>query len=81
MKLFVSDLDKTLLNTKHQIDEQNKSGLDMLSQLNYSLCIASGRSYKDILEIMKIIEIDIPIIALNGAIDASIKTVQVKWKN
>lgn len=68
MKLFVSDLDKTLLNSQHQIGEQNMIGLRMLSKIGYSLCIASGRAYSDILRIMQGLEIDIPIIALNGAL-------------
>lgn len=68
MKLFVSDLDKTLLNSQHQIGEQNMIGLRMLSEIGYNLCIASGRAYSDILRIMQSLEIDISIIALNGAL-------------
>ena len=40
MKLFVSDLDKTLLNSQHQIGEQNMIGLRMLYEIAYNLSIA-----------------------------------------
>lgn len=67
MKLFVSDLDKTLLNTDHLISAENMEALEELSDMGYELCIASGRAYNDILNKMKKFRKNIVIIALNGA--------------
>ena len=51
MKLFVSDLDGTLLNSEHELPEHSKDTLKRAMAMNIPVCIATGRSYRDILQI------------------------------
>lgn len=68
MKLFISDLDKTLLNSSHTISLENGRALKKLKEKGYQLIIASGRSFQDVQRIMHTVDLEVPIISLNGAI-------------
>lgn len=68
MKIFVTDLDGTLLNDKKEISNENKSALERLSKKNVQIVLASGRSVHSIKNIAKELNISKSIIALNGAV-------------
>ncbi len=67
MKLFVTDLDGTLLNSNHELTEPSKIALKRALEMNVSVCIATGRSYQDILQIFSDFEPKPYIISSNGA--------------
>lgn len=67
MKLFVSDLDGTLLNSDHELTEHSKDTLKRAMAMNLPVCIATGRSYRDILQIFEDFEEMPYIISSNGA--------------
>lgn len=67
MKLFVSDLDGTLLNSEHELTEHSKQTLKRAMAMNIPVCIATGRSYEDILQIFSDFEAKPYIISSNGA--------------
>ncbi len=67
MKLFVTDLDGTLLNSNHELTENSKVALKRALAMNIPVCIATGRSYQDILRIFSDFEVKPYIISSNGA--------------
>ncbi len=67
MKLFVTDLDGTLLNSNHELTENSKVVLKRATTMGIPLCIATGRSYRDILRIFSDFEVKPYIISSNGA--------------
>lgn len=67
MKLFVTDLDGTLLNADHQLSEYSQRTLNMAMNMGIPVCIATGRSYGDILGILSGLENMPYIISSNGA--------------
>lgn len=48
--LFFTDLDKTLLNDKHELSKNNLHAIKQLLSRQIGVVLASGRSYKDIKE-------------------------------
>lgn len=67
MKLFVTDLDYTLLNSNKEISSGNLMALKKLEENNVKFVFASGRSYDDICEIKNKYGLVCPVIGLNGA--------------
>lgn len=67
MKLFVTDLDGTLLSTDHTLSPYSLEALNSAMENGLPVCIATGRSYSDILEIIKDFRIRPYIISSNGA--------------
>lgn len=67
MKLFVTDLDGTLLNSDHKLSEYSMHAIKTAMDKGITVCIATGRSYSDILEIIKDLEVKPYIISSNGA--------------
>ncbi|MFC4802072.1 Cof-type HAD-IIB family hydrolase [Neobacillus sp. GCM10023253] len=67
-KLVVLDMDGTLLNNDHQVSNANKEAIHRLKQEGTSVVLASGRPYESIYPYVKDLEIDLPIIAANGAL-------------
>lgn len=67
MKLFVTDLDGTLLNSDHKLSEFSMHAIKTAMDKGITVCIATGRSYNDILEIIKDLEVKPYIISSNGA--------------
>lgn len=72
VKLFVSDLDGTLLNRQHKISEKNKQAVQRAVAAGVTVTIATGRMYPSALPYAKQLNVDVPIITYNGAM---IKTV------
>jgi Cof subfamily protein (haloacid dehalogenase superfamily) len=67
LKLFVTDLDGTLLGKSNHIIKQDIKAIDDLKNSDVDFAIASGRSDQDITEIMKLINQTAHRISQNGA--------------
>lgn len=67
MKLFVTDLDGTLLNSDHKLSAYSMNAIRTAMNAGIPVCIATGRSYNDILEIIADLDVKPYIISSNGA--------------
>ena len=67
MKLFVSDLDGTLLNGAFQISGANREAIELISKYNIQFVVATGRIYHDAAMIFQKYGVSPYIIASNGA--------------
>jgi Cof subfamily protein (haloacid dehalogenase superfamily) len=72
IKLFVTDLDGTLLNKKHEVSEENKAAIREIVAKGVTATIATGRMYSSALPYAKQLEVDVPIITYNGAMIKSV---------
>lgn len=72
IKLFVTDLDGTLLNKNHEVSEENKSAIREIVAKGVTATIATGRMYSSALPYAKQLEVDVPIITYNGALIKSV---------
>ena len=72
IKLFVTDLDGTLLNKKHEVSEENKAAIREIVAKGVTATIATGRMYASALPYAKQLEVDVPIITYNGALIKSV---------
>ena len=68
VKLVVSDMDGTLLNSKGEVSALFFELFDQLKQQNIHFCAASGRQYNSIINKLDAIKDDIFVIAENGGI-------------
>ncbi|WP_027308981.1 Cof-type HAD-IIB family hydrolase [Caloramator sp. ALD01] len=78
MKLIVSDLDGTLLNSKHEISKENVKALRTAKENGYEVAIATGRIYTDVLNILKKADIEAHIISGNGSTVHTIEGKKIK---
>lgn len=67
IKLFVTDLDGTLLNEAKQVEERDKLALAELVQNGVSVCFASGRMDGELVSVMEEVEGTFHRISHNGA--------------
>jgi len=67
VKLVVTDMDGTLLNSKHEVSDLFFEQFEGLKKNNIHFVAASGRQYHSILDKLKSIQEDITIVAENGA--------------
>lgn len=72
VKLFVTDLDGTLLPSGQQVSAANIEAAQAAVKAGVTVTIATGRMYKAALPVAKALGVDVPIITYNGAL---IKTV------
>ncbi|MRH44656.1 Cof-type HAD-IIB family hydrolase [Aquibacillus halophilus] len=56
LKLFVTDLDGTLLENHHTVKEENKRSIQTLIESGVEFAVATGRMDRDIVEILKMME-------------------------
>lgn len=68
MELFVSDLDGTLLNSNKEISHYSKEGLNNLIQRGIDFTVATARTPATVVDILKDIDIKIPVVLMNGVI-------------
>lgn len=66
IKMVVSDMDGTLLNSEHQVSDQFFELFNQLKSQGIIFVAASGRQYNSIVDKLEIIKDDIIIIAENG---------------
>lgn len=67
VKLIVTDMDGTLLNSEHEVSDLFFEQFEKLKAKNIKFVAASGRQYYSILDKLKTIKEDITIVAENGA--------------
>ena len=67
-KLFVTDMDGTLLNSEHKISRGNKHAIKRAVEAGVVFTIATGRMYASTLPYAQELELDVPIITYNGAL-------------
>lgn len=65
--LIISDLDGTLINSKHEISQENLSAISYFIKHGGRFAIATGRSIQNIRPFIKNLELNGPCILYNGA--------------
>ena len=66
IKMFVSDIDGTMMQHGGLIDEQDIVALRSLAEQNVILCFASGRLDNEIADLMKAVNTNFHRISVNG---------------
>lgn len=72
IKLVVTDLDGTLLNSEQKVSTENKEAVRAAVDSGVVVTIATGRMYSSALPYAKQLAIDVPIITYNGAVIQSV---------
>ena len=67
IKLICIDMDGTLLNSNHEVTEENKKAIQVASSKGVKVAITTGRIFCSARYYSKILGIDTPVIASNGA--------------
>lgn len=67
IKLIVTDMDGTLLNSDHKINDEFWKVYDKIKEKNIKFCVASGRQYHNLVENFKNIQDELIYIAENGS--------------
>ncbi|MFZ7946823.1 MULTISPECIES: HAD family hydrolase [Bacillaceae] len=68
MKCLSIDLDGTLLNSDHEISEENLKALNDLQEQGHCLILNTGRAYADVINLKAIQNMEIPIFCVNGSV-------------
>ncbi len=68
MKCISIDLDGTLLNSRHEISEEDLKTLKELQEKGHTIILNTGRAYADVVKIKAIQNMEIPIFCLNGSV-------------
>ncbi|RCW91185.1 HAD family hydrolase [Winogradskyella arenosi] len=68
IKMVVTDMDGTLLNSKHEVSPRFFEAFKQLQQQNIRFVAASGRPYYSIVDKLKTIKHDITVVAENGGL-------------
>lgn len=68
IKMIACDLDGTLLDSNHELTEDNVAVIEKLKDKNIPFVIATGRIYPSAAEFSKKLGLKTPIIACNGAL-------------
>lgn len=72
IKLFATDLDGTLLNSKGEVTEKNKQAFKEMAEAGVIPTISTGRMYDASRRYAQQLEMDVPIITYNGALIKSV---------
>ena len=67
IKVVISDLDGTLLNTEHKISPYTKTVFEKLHDENYMIIVATGRHHLDALPIVEGLGCPVYLVSSNGA--------------
>lgn len=67
IRLFITDLDNTLLNQAKKIEEKDKQAISRLTDQNISICLASGRIDHDLIRVSEQLGKKVHRISQNGA--------------
>lgn len=67
IKVVITDLDGTLLNSNHQISEYTKTVFQQLHSQNYLIIVATGRHHLDAIPIIETLGCPVYLITSNGA--------------
>lgn len=72
IKLFVTDLDGTLLPTGNIVSPKNIKAVQDMVKAGITVTIATGRMYRSALPIAESLGVDVPIITYNGSLIKSV---------
>jgi Cof subfamily protein (haloacid dehalogenase superfamily) len=67
IKVVISDLDGTLLNTDHKISQYTKTVFQELHNKNYLIIVATGRHHLDAMPIVATLGVPLYLVTSNGA--------------
>lgn len=67
MKCLSIDLDGTLLNSEHEISDENVKALNELHELGHSIILNTGRAYADVIKLKAVQNLEVPIFCINGS--------------
>lgn len=73
-RLYVTDLDGTLLDNNGELSEYSKKHLQSMLDKGLAFTVASARSLKSIKKIMKDVNLTLPVISLNGGFVSEFKS-------
>ena len=73
VKLFVTDLDGTLLPSGKDVPRENIEAVQKAVRAGVIVTIATGRMYRAALPVAEALGVDVPIITYNGALIKSTK--------
>ncbi|CAH2717042.1 Phosphatase YwpJ [Neobacillus rhizosphaerae] len=68
MKCISIDLDGTLLNSQHEISEENVKALNELQEQGHYLILNTGRAYADVIKLKAVQNMEFPIFCINGSV-------------
>ncbi|MGG1400671.1 HAD family hydrolase [Bacillus salipaludis] len=68
MKCISIDLDGTLLNSDHEISEENEKALNDLKAQGHELILNTGRALADVIQLKAVQNLEIPIFCINGSV-------------
>ncbi|MCQ6275601.1 HAD family phosphatase [Bacillus sp. V3B] len=68
MKCFSIDLDGTLLNSKHEISDENLKTLHYLHEQGHRIIFNTGRAFEDVIKFDAIQKLETPIFCINGTV-------------
>ncbi len=81
LKLIVFDLDGTLLNENGEIGESSKQLIKELQNVGVKFSLASGRLHSAMIDYAKQLNIQMPLISLDGAFIKSYLTDEIIWQS
>ncbi|HEX4900179.1 MAG TPA: HAD family hydrolase, partial [Pyrinomonadaceae bacterium] len=76
IRLLALDLDGTLLNSRGQVSERNRSALEAARSCGVRVAIVTGRRFRDARPIALELGLDVPVIAHNGALTKHAETLE-----
>jgi Cof subfamily protein (haloacid dehalogenase superfamily) len=68
MNCYSIDLDGTLLNTKHEVSEENIKALNELQEQGHCIILNTGRAVADVVKIQALDKLNVPIFCVNGSV-------------
>lgn len=68
MKCISIDLDGTLLNSKHEISEENVKALNELQKQGHCIIFNTGRAIADVIKLKAVQNMEVPIFCINGSV-------------
>ncbi|MBO0962253.1 HAD family phosphatase [Neobacillus sp. MM2021_6] len=68
MKCISIDLDGTLLNSDHEVTEENVKALNELQEQGHCLIMNTGRAYTDVIKLKAIQNMEVPLFCVNGSV-------------
>ncbi|GAA0179496.1 Cof-type HAD-IIB family hydrolase [Clostridium sediminicola] len=74
IKLFVTDMDGTLLNDEHKISRENLIALKELKEIGIDILVATGRANAEVKAYIRELGIDAPVICCNGGYITNVMT-------
>ncbi len=73
-RLYITDLDGTLLNNDGELSDYSRSAIEFLVKSGVNFSVASARSVQSIRRILEGLPLSIPIVAFNGAYISNFET-------